>query len=178
MNSTATTAGTTSPAGTTSAAATSAAATSPSRYLAPGWITRRVFNPMMTLATRLGHGPRGARILHVQGRSTGEWRTVPVNPLTLDGVQYLVAPRGETQWVRNMRVARGGRLQVGRTVTSFAAVELVDDACKAQVLQAYLRIWKAEVGVFFDGVDADSLEALQAIAGGYPTFVVTRCEAA
>jgi deazaflavin-dependent oxidoreductase (nitroreductase family) len=122
--------------------------------------------------TRLGLSVRGSRVLHVQGRRSGEWRTVPVNPLTLDGHQYLVAPRGETQWVRNMRVAGGGRLQLGRRTTPFTATEVLDVDSKVAVLQAYLRIWRSEVGVFFEGVDADSPDALRAVAHGYPVFSI------
>jgi deazaflavin-dependent oxidoreductase (nitroreductase family) len=120
----------------------------------------------------MGLSPRGSRVLHVRGRTSGQWHTVPVNPLTFEGGQYLVAPRGETQWVRNMRVARGGRLQLGRRVTEFTAVEVTDADVKAPILQAYLRVWRSEVGAFFDGVDGDSLDALRSIADGYPMFVI------
>jgi deazaflavin-dependent oxidoreductase (nitroreductase family) len=148
------------------------------RYLQPGWVTKHVFNPLMALMTKSGMSIRGSRVLHVQGRTTGEWRTVPVNPLTIDGQQYLVAPRGETQWVRNMRVAGGGKLQLGRRRSDFTATELTDAAAKARILQQYLQLWKAEVGVFFAGVDATSLDALAAIAAGYPVFAVTTAPAA
>ena len=97
----------------------------------------------------------GSRELRVRGRTSGEWRTTPVNLLTLDGEHYLVAPRGETQWVRNLRVAGTGELRVGRRTEAFRATE-VADADKVPILRAYLKRWKAEVGVFFDGVSADS----------------------
>ena len=90
------------------------------------------------------------------GRKSGEIRTCPVNLLTLDGTRYLVAPRGETQWVRNLRAAGGnGELALGKQVEPFHATELTD-ADKPPLLRAYLKRWKAEVGVFFDGVSADS----------------------
>jgi hypothetical protein len=151
---------------------TAPSATSQARYLAPGFMTRRIANPLMAAITRMGLSPRGARVLHVRGRTSGQWHTVPVNPLTFEDQQYLVAPRGETQWVRNMRVARGGRLQLGRRFTEFTAVEVTDTNVKAPILQAYLRVWRSEVGAFFDGVDGDSLDALRAIADGYPMFVI------
>jgi hypothetical protein len=144
----------------------------PDRYLAPGFVTRRLANPLMAAITRMGFSPRGSRVLHVRGRSSGQWHTVPVNPLTFDGQQYLIAPRGETQWVRNMRVAHCGRLQLGRRLTEFSAVEVTDAGIKAPILQAYLRVWRSEVGAFFDGVDGDSLDELRAIADGYPMFVI------
>lgn len=147
--------------------------TSTDRHLAPGWFTRQVANRMMRRLTRMGIGMRGARELRVRGRRSGEWRTVPVNPLTLDGATYLVAPRGNTEWVRNLRAAGAGELQLGRKVEPFVAVELPDDE-KVTVLREYLRRWKAEVGVFFEGVgpDADDAELLAA-APRHPVFVVT-----
>jgi deazaflavin-dependent oxidoreductase (nitroreductase family) len=142
------------------------------RYLEPGWFTRNVFNRAVRRLTRLGVSVLGSRELRVQGRRTGAWHTVPVNLLTVDGTRYLVAPRGETQWVRNVRVSGGGELRVGRHVDAFRAIE-VDDAEKPVILRAYLRRWKAEVGVFFDGVGADASDAeLAGIAGGYPVFRV------
>jgi hypothetical protein len=84
-----------------------------------------------------------------------------------------VAPRGETEWVRNFRVARHGELVVGRRVEQFGAEELDDDA-KVEVLRAYLRRWKFEVGKFFDGVSPDSPDAdLRRIAPEHPVFRIT-----
>ncbi|MBI5088658.1 MAG: nitroreductase family deazaflavin-dependent oxidoreductase [Actinobacteria bacterium] len=157
---------------TTTTPTTSTPAGPTARYLAPGWLTRRLMNPVMAGFTRLGLSVRGSRVLHVRGRTSGEWRTVPVNPLTLDGHQYLVAPRGQTQWVRNLRVAGGGRLQLGRRTTPFTATEIDDVDVKAPILQAYLRIWRSEVGTFFAGVDSESIDAIRAVAGQYPVFAI------
>ena len=85
-------------------------------YKAPDWFTRHVFNPLVAVLTRLGVGVYGSRVLEVRGRKSGEWRRTPVNLLTVGGVEYLVAPRGHTQWVRNMRVSGGGRLILGRRI--------------------------------------------------------------
>lgn len=125
------------------------------RYVKPGWFTKHVFNRVVALLTRAGVSVWGSRELRVQGRRTGEWRRTPVNLLTHEGRRYLVAPRGETQWVRNLRAAGTGELRVGRRVETFRAVELTN-ADKPPVLRAYLRRWKAEVGVFFRGVSAKS----------------------
>jgi deazaflavin-dependent oxidoreductase (nitroreductase family) len=143
------------------------------RYVEPGWFTRHVFNPSVAVLTRAGVSVWGSRELRVRGRTSGEWRTTPVNLLTLDGDQYLVAARGHTQWVRNLRVAGTGELRVGKRTDSFTAAE-VPDADKAPILRAYLKRWKAEVGVFFDGVSADSTDAdLQRIAPHHPVFRIT-----
>jgi deazaflavin-dependent oxidoreductase (nitroreductase family) len=141
------------------------------RYLAPGWFTRNVFNRTVALATRVGVSVWGSRILRVRGRTSGLVRETPVNLLTLDGTAYLVAPRGVTQWVRNLRAAGGeGELRVGRRVRAFHATE-VADAEKTDILRAYLKRWKAEVGVFFDGVSAKSPDAeLRRIAPDHPVF--------
>jgi deazaflavin-dependent oxidoreductase (nitroreductase family) len=136
----------------------------------PGWFTRRIFNPLVTLPMRLGISVLGSRVLEVPGRSTGQPRRTPVNLLVLDGQRYLVAPRGETQWVRNLRASGGGRLLLGRRGEPIAAVELAD-ADKPPILRAYLKRWKAEVGVFFDGVGPDSSDAeMQQAAPKHPIF--------
>jgi deazaflavin-dependent oxidoreductase (nitroreductase family) len=144
--------------------------TAEQRYQAPGWFTRAVFNRGVRGLTRLGISVWGSRELRVRGRSTGAWRSTPVNLLTVDGVNYLVAPRGVTQWVRNLRAAGSGELRVGRRVQPFTAEE-VPDAAKPAILRAYLRRWKFEIGAFFAGVGPDaSDDRLAAIAPGYPVF--------
>jgi len=141
------------------------------RYLKPGRSTT-IFNTAVAALARAGVSMLGSRELRVRGRSSGEWRTTPVNLLVVDGERYLVAPRGRTQWVRNIRVAGGGELRLGRRIEPFRAVELPDQD-KPAVLRRYLKRWKWEVGVFFDGVDATASDAtLLEIAPGYPVFKV------
>jgi F420H(2)-dependent quinone reductase len=141
-------------------------------YRAPGWFTRNVFNRAVAFLTRLGVSVLGSRVLAVRGRSSGEWRTTPVNLLELDGRRYLVSPRGAGQWVRNLRVSGTGELRLGSRAETFLGRELADDD-KVPVLRAYLKRWKAEVGVFFDGTGPDSTdEQLRAIAPKHPAFEV------
>jgi len=145
------------------------------RYIKPQSATS-MFNTVVTRLTRMGISVYGSRVLYVKGRKSGEWRSTPVNPLTLDGTRYLVAPRGNTQWVRNLRVVGTGELRVGRRVEPFRATEIADDA-KPEILRAYLKKWKFEVGVFFDGVDAKAPEEkLREIAPGYPIFHIEPAE--
>ncbi|HVA03963.1 MAG TPA: nitroreductase/quinone reductase family protein [Acidimicrobiales bacterium] len=133
----------------------------------------RAFNSTVAALTRLGVSVWGSRLLRVRGRKSGQWRSNPVNVLSLDDRRYLVAPRGETEWVRNFRVAGEGELVVGRRVEKFSADELGDDD-KVPVLRAYLRRWKFEVGRFFDGVSADSSDDdLRRIAPEHPVFRIT-----
>ena len=58
--------------------------------------------------------------------------------------------------MKNVR-ANDGHLDllVGKRRTHWTATELEGDD-KIDVIRAYLRRWKAEVGVFFDGVGPDS----------------------
>ena len=152
-----------------------ASTTSPAapRYQRPGWFTARVFNPGVAGLTRLGVSVAGSRILEVRGRKTGEPRRTPVNPLTIDGTRYIVAPRGHTHWVRNLRAQGEGRLLLGRRAERFQASELTDDQ-KPPILRAYLERWKWEVGAFFDGVGPESSEdELRRIAPDHPIFRIT-----
>ena len=137
----------------------------------------KMFNGTVATLTKAGISIKGSRVLSVRGRKTGEWRTTPVNPLSYEGKRYLVSPRGQTQWVRNMRVAGGGELRVGRRVETFTAEELPDGQ-KPALLREYLRHWKFEVGMFFENVTPDSPDSrLLEIAPGFPVFqIVARPE--
>ncbi|MFI7011921.1 nitroreductase family deazaflavin-dependent oxidoreductase [Streptomyces sp. NPDC050145] len=139
----------------------------------PGWFTVNVMNRAVAWITRRGISVWGSRVLAVRGRKSGEWRTTPVNLLTVDGQQYLVAPRGHVQWTHNMRAAGGGELRLGKRADTFTAVEVTDDD-KPVLLRSYLKRWKAEVGVFFNGVGPDSSdEELRRIAPDHPVFRIT-----
>lgn len=138
-------------------------------YLAPGRLAK-VLNRVVQAVTALGVSLWGSRVLSVRGRRSGEWRSTPVNVLTWEGERYLVAARGETHWVRNLRVAGTGRLSVGRRTDDVRAVEVLDDT-RLPVLRAYLRRWDWEVGAFFDGVTAESSDAeLRRAAARHPVF--------
>jgi len=138
-------------------------------YQEPGWLTKHVFNPIFEGLTRLGIGIRGARVLEVRGRKSGKWFSTPVNPLDFAGERYLVAPRGETQWVRNIRASGGGRLRLGRRTETIHAVE-VPDAEKPPILRAYLEKWAWETATFF-GVEKHPSDAeLARIAPNHPVF--------
>jgi deazaflavin-dependent oxidoreductase (nitroreductase family) len=139
-------------------------------YRRPGWFTTHVFNPIVAGLTRAGISVLGSRVLEVPGRKSGEPRRTPVNLLEFEGARYLVSPRGHTQWVRNLRASGQGRLLLGRRAEPFTAAELTDDE-KPPLLRAYLKRWKAEVGVFFGGVGPDSSDDdLRRIAPDHPVF--------
>jgi len=132
-----------------------------------------LFNSAVAWLTRRGISVWGSRVLYVRGRTSGQLRSVPVNVLTVGDRRYLVAPRGQTQWVRNLRVAGGGELRVGSRTERFTATELADEQ-KPEILRAYLKRWKVEVGVFFNGVGVDASDAtLLRMAPGYPVFLIS-----
>lgn len=139
-------------------------------YQKPSWATKHIGNPAIATLTRLGVSVRGSRILAVRGRKSGEWRATPVNPLPFEGQRYLVAPRGETHWVRNIRASHEGQLRVGRRIEDIRVSE-VSDADKVPILRAYLQLWAFETKVFFDvaGPNVPDDE-LRRIAPEHPVF--------
>ena len=140
------------------------------RYQRPDWFTKNVFNPMVALLTKAGLSLWGSRVLAVRGRKSGDVRTTPVNVMKYDGARYLVAPRGTTQWVRNIRAAGEAELRVGRRREQIRVQE-VPDAEKPALLREYLRRWKWEAGQFFGGVGADAPEEeLARISPDHPAF--------
>jgi deazaflavin-dependent oxidoreductase (nitroreductase family) len=102
-------------------------------YIKPPVLLSRLVNPVLI---KLGLYTAVA----VRGRRSGEWRQVPVNVLQLGGERYLVAPRGNTEWVRNLRAAGSGELRKGGRTEPFTAVE-VADADKPPIIDAYLARW-------------------------------------
>lgn len=103
-------------------------------YLKPNKFTSRVFNP---LAMRLGIG--GAVTLTVTGRKSGKPHSLPVIPVEMSGARYLVAPRGETEWVRNLRASGRGSLNRKGVKTRFSAVE-IPVAERPPILAEYRRV--------------------------------------
>jgi F420H(2)-dependent quinone reductase len=142
-------------------------------YKRPDWVTRNVVNKLMMGLTRLGVSVRGSQVLEHRGRTTGELHHTPVNPLTIDGTEYLVAPRGETQWVRNLRHSGGHIVLIrGRRRRICTAAE-VHVSERTPILRTYLRKWKFETGMFFDGLTPDSTdEEWAAAAEHHPVFEI------
>ncbi len=149
------------------------AAAAEHRYIKPQSATS-FFNTVVARLTRMGVSVYGSRILAVRGRRTGEWRITPVNLLEYRGQQYLVAPRGITQWVRNVRAGSEVELRIGSRRERVRLVEIPDgEPLKIELVRTYLRKWAFEVGVFFEGVNADAPDQeLKRIAPKHPAFQV------
>jgi hypothetical protein len=144
-----------------------------SHYKRPDWFTRHILNPIIAGSTRIGISIMGSRVLEHRGRTSGKLFHTPVNLLTYEGQQYLVAPRGETQWVRNVRHADGHLVLIlGRRRQLMTATEVpVDESLP--ILRSYLKRWKFEVGMFFDGVSPDSSDTeWEAEAPRHPVFAL------
>jgi F420H(2)-dependent quinone reductase len=142
-------------------------------YKRPDWFTTHVFNKAVAGLTRLGVSVLGSRVLEHRGRSSGELHHTPVNLLTLEGTQYLVAPRGETQWVRNVRHSGGHMVLIqGRRRQICQATE-IPPADAVPILRAYLRRWKFETGQFFDGITPDATDEEWSVAAPkHPVFEI------
>lgn len=135
----------------------------------------RVMNVVVKGLSRMGISAFGAKELIVTGRKTGERRSTPVNPFEVDGQRYLIAPRGQTQWVRNVRHNPQVTLRSGRSEASYIAHE-VHGTEAVPALRHYLKRWAWEVGTFFpDGVTATSPDAeLEAVVPAHPVFRLER----
>ena len=141
------------------------------RYLAPAR-TAEIFNTVTKWLTARGISLLGSRVLAVRGRKSGQTRTTVVNLFSYEGSQYLLAPRGHTEWVRNLRAAGEGELRLGRRRRRFTPVEIAD-ADKEPLIRLYLRKWAWETGAVFDGLKADSpTPDIEAAAPGFPVFRV------
>jgi deazaflavin-dependent oxidoreductase (nitroreductase family) len=138
-------------------------------YNRPGFMAS-LGNVFIGVLNRIGLRPGGSQLLAVRGRNSGAVKTTPVNPLTVDGVLYLVAPRGETHWVRNLRAANEAELRVGRKSTSIRTEE-VPDADKPPLLSAYLQRWGNVTKGHFGASSANPPPAeLEQLAGRTPVF--------
>ncbi|GLE54520.1 nitroreductase family deazaflavin-dependent oxidoreductase [Mycobacterium montefiorense] len=134
--------------------------------------TARASNVVIRWLADLGVSIAGTRALRVRGRKTGKLRAVVINVLTSDGVDYLVSPRGNTQWARNVRAAGVVELGPRWRRQSVVATE-VDDAGKPELVKRYLDRWYWEVKGHVAGLTPESTdEQLRAAAPSIPVFVL------
>jgi deazaflavin-dependent oxidoreductase (nitroreductase family) len=141
------------------------------RYEEPNRAARAA-NTVIRWLAEMGISIAGTRALRVRGRKTGKERGVVINLLTVDGVEYVVSPRGNTQWARNVRAA--GVVEMGpRWRRERTRVTEVDDAAKPEVLRRYLARWYWQVKGYVAGLTPESSdEQLRAAAPSIPVFVL------
>lgn len=130
----------------------------------------KFFNRTVGFLVGLGLGPAHIHLLEVRGRKSGKLFRTPVDVLQMGGKQYLVAPRGRTQWVRNAEAAgeitllkRGGNRQKFR-------LRAIPDTHKPPILKAYLDTFRREVQRYFSVAAGSPPEDFAAIAPNYPAF--------
>jgi deazaflavin-dependent oxidoreductase (nitroreductase family) len=142
------------------------------RYEEPNRIAR-AGNVVIRWLAELGISIAGTQALRVRGRKTGKPRAVVVNLLTVDGVDYVVSPRGNTQWARNVRAA--GMVEIGsRWRRRRVEVNEVGDDAKPELLRGYLARWYWQVKDYVVGLTPDSTdEQLRAGAPSIPVFALT-----
>ena len=128
-----------------------------------------LFNRLIGKLVALGMGPKFMRVLDVRGRKSGNVFSTPVNLLELGGVQYLVAPRGNTHWVRNARVAGQVRLRRGRSSFNYR-VEEIPKPDRPDVLKEYLNRYAREVQRYFSVENGADRDAFLAVAAEHPVF--------
>ncbi|MBI5336221.1 MAG: nitroreductase family deazaflavin-dependent oxidoreductase [Mycolicibacterium rufum] len=142
------------------------------RYDVPGRATR-LFNGLIRRLAERGVSVQGSTAVRVRGRTSGEVRPVVVNLLTVDGRDYLVSPRGNTQWARNVRAA--GEVETGPRdrPRRRGVVEVPDDA-KPALLRRYLDRWYWQVKGHTGGLTPASSDGqVRAAAASIPVFELT-----
>ena len=129
----------------------------------------RFFNRAFGFFVGLGLSPSYNYLLAVKGRKSGKVYSTPVNLHEVNGKQFLVAPRGRTQWVRNAEVSGEVTLKKGGRRRSYKLRALADSE-KPEILKSYLVRYGAAVQRFFPVRPDAPLAAFAEIAAGYPAF--------
>jgi len=147
----------------------------PTRYEEPSQVARAA-NAAIRWLAEMGVSIAGTRALRVRGRKSGKQRGVVINLLTVDGVDYVVSPRGDTQWARNVRAA--GIVEMGpRWRSQRARVSEVDDASKPDLLRSYLDRWYWQVKAYVAPLTPKSgEEELRAAAPLIPVFALAAAD--
>ena len=140
-------------------------------YEKPSGFTQ-LMNRAISIFASLGWTPGNTITLEVRGRKSGEPRSVVVNSVEVDGQKYLVAPRGETEWVRNVRAA-GGEAIIRHGKRKRIRLDEVPVEDRGPIIQAYLPKNAMATKKHF-GVEPDApLEDFQRIAPDHPVFRIT-----
>jgi deazaflavin-dependent oxidoreductase (nitroreductase family) len=140
----------------------------PPAFRAPSAV-ERVFNRMFGFVVGLGWGFSYNYLLQVRGRKSGKIYSTPIDLLERSGKRYLVAPRGQTQWVRNAESAGEIILKKGKLRQKFSLRALSDQE-KPEILKAYLDQFRKEVQTYFPVPAGSPVEAFRELVQSYPAF--------
>jgi deazaflavin-dependent oxidoreductase (nitroreductase family) len=127
------------------------------------------FNRLFGVLVGLGLGMRHNYLVQVRGRKSGKVYSTPIDLVELRGKRYLVAPRGQTQWVRNAEAAGEVTLKRGGFRQTFR-IRLLADAEKPEILKAYLDSFKTTVQRYFSVAAGSQAEAFASVAKDYPVL--------
>jgi hypothetical protein len=127
------------------------------------------FNRIFGVLVRLGLGLKHNYVLQVRGRKSGRLYSTPVNVLDVGCRRFLVAPRGQTQWVRNAESAGSIVLKKGFFHQSYTLRPVVDED-KLKLLNLYLERFATTVQRYFPVQAGAPAEAFREIAKNYPVF--------
>ena len=143
----------------------------PSTQFASPSAVDRFFNRAFGALVRLGLSLPHNYLLEVRGRKSGRVYSTPVNLLETNGKQYIVAPRGYTQWVRNIE-ASGEASLVKRGHRQAFRFQPVPDEAKPEILKAYLDRFKLTVQRYFPVPSGSRVEEFEPLAARYPVFEI------
>ena len=135
--------------------------------------TERLLNRAVGFLVKLGVGPGYMYILEVPGRKSGKIHGTPVDLMNFQDGDYIVAPRGATQWVRNARAAGSVTLRRGSRRKIYTFTELAD-ADKPVVLAEYLQRYENAVQQFFPVPAGSAAEDFVPLVGRYPVLLLSR----
>jgi deazaflavin-dependent oxidoreductase (nitroreductase family) len=128
----------------------------------------KIFNRVFGFLVGIGLGFSYNRLLQVRGRKSGKLYSTPIDLLEWKGQQFLVAPRGRTQWVRNAEAS--GEVTLKKGSAQKYRLRALPDVEKPEILKAYLDRFKNEVQTYFPVAAGSPVEAFVALAGSYPVF--------
>ncbi len=132
----------------------------------------KLMNGFIGRLASMGLIPGDTAMLQVKGRRSGETRSTAVTWVEHEGQRYLVAPRGTTEWVRNVRAA-GGQAAIRRRKSEDVRLEELPPEQKAPIIKAYLKktamVTKREFGIEPEA----PIEEFEKIAERHPVFRIT-----
>lgn len=135
----------------------------------PPTAVEKIFNRVFGFLVGIGVGASHHYLLEVRGRKTGKLYSTPVDLLEMDGRKFLVAPRGQTQWVRNAEAASAITLRKGSSRRQFRLRRLAEEE-KLAALKGYLDAFQSEVQRYFPIKAGSPLEAFRIVAENYPAY--------
>lgn len=135
----------------------------------------RIFNIIFAfLVGTLGLNLQGAEMLTVVGRKFGQPITFPVNPLDFEGQRYLIAVRGESNWLKNARAAGEVSLHRGRNHADWTVTDVTDRDLKIRLMQAYLQRWGWQVQGFMKLGKSSTAEEIAARIDEFPIMAIQK----